>query len=80
MVTRFILEAFYSLPRPSKVAVDDMLIGIAIAPNLSTFANAHESGSTDTVYLDNFFFKTPCLPSQKKLSLNASWYHCARLP
>lgn len=56
-----------------------MLIGMAIAPNLATPANAHESSSTDSV-VKYLFFENPCLPSQKKLSLNASWYHCAELP
>lgn len=58
-----------------------MLIGMVIAPNLATFANAYESGSTGSVVsVIYFFFENPCLPSQKKLSLNASWYHYARLP
>ncbi|MDZ7992599.1 MAG: hypothetical protein RM022_016880 [Nostoc sp. EfeVER01] len=42
-----------------------MLIGMAIAPNLATPANAHESSSTDSV-VKYLFFENPCLPSQKE--------------
>ncbi|MEH1925212.1 hypothetical protein [Nostoc sp.] len=42
-------RSFLHQSRPNEVAVDDMLIGMAIAPNLATSANAHESGSTDSV-------------------------------
>ncbi|WP_335223820.1 hypothetical protein [Nostoc sp.] len=42
-----------------------MLIGMAIAPNLSTSANAHQYGSTDTVYLDNFSLKSLAYSAKK---------------
>ncbi|MEH1881933.1 MULTISPECIES: hypothetical protein [unclassified Nostoc] len=32
-----------------EAALDDMLNGIAIAPNLATFANVHKEGSTESV-------------------------------
>ncbi|MEH2119800.1 hypothetical protein [Nostoc sp.] len=57
--------SYLHLALTDEAAVDDMLIGMAIAPNFSTSANAHEYGSTDTVYLDNFLLKSLAYPAKK---------------